>query len=86
MIKSDFEKLKDQKEKKYRENQIKLKEWERRFEEERQLEEKREDLKAERIARKQQERTISIEEKENIPEEELVSRLESFETKHSKKN
>ena len=54
---------------------------------------KREELKAERIAKKQQERTVLleekkniIEEKQNLPKEELVSRLENFETKHSKKN
>ncbi|HJO75959.1 MAG TPA: hypothetical protein QF658_00210, partial [Pelagibacteraceae bacterium] len=61
--------------------------------EERRLEEKREELKAERLARKQQERTVLLEEKENkihekqnLPKQELVSRLDDFQTKHSKKN
>ena len=57
------------------------------------MEERHEELKAERLARKQQERTVLLEEKENkihekqnLPKQELVSRLENFQTKHSKKN
>ena len=45
-----------------------------------------EDLKAERVARKLQERQELKEGKQENLEEELISRLESFEIKETKKN
>ena len=50
------------------------------------LKEKKEILKAERLARKEQEKNGLIEKEKEELEKELTSRLENFEIKQTKKN
>ena len=66
--------------------EIRIKEWESKFEEQMRLKEQKEILKAERLARKEREKIGLIEQEKQKLEEELTSRLESFEVKQTKKN
>jgi hypothetical protein len=65
---------------------IKIKEWEEKFDREQKAREHRENLREQRLRQKELEKLKSFEEKEKVIEENFSSGLEKFEIDKSKEN
>ncbi len=70
----------------YNNEEVKLKEWESKFDQEMKLNEEKELMKIERLALKEKQKQGLLDQEHQQLEEELTSRLESFEIKQTKKN